>query len=239
MLLRGDFAYMGGALGRRDHMMMMMTMWLRCVAYSSFDHALTLPVTPYELGAEFIHTPECWLAGADDDVCRGPSLFRFEGSEPCAVVSGHCRAQFRMRPLARGVGGVVVVDMLTAREDECLLVLRKGGEELLLSTVNLSVRRSGAYGHALRVQGQTASCGGGDLAELWNQQLRVIVLGLILHNQVGPVVASLPTTKDAAPVVSLSRVGGPLAMVLGTGYEDVGLKAYRDVVFARRKASLL
>ena len=216
-------------------------MWLHCcccvASSSSFDHALTLPVTPYELGAEFIHTPECWLAGVDDDVCRGPSLFRFEGSEPCAVVSGHCCARFHMRPLARGVGGAVVVDMLTAREDECLLVLR--GEELLpLSTVSLSVRRSGAYGHALRVQGQTA-CGGGELAELWNQQLRVIVLGLILHNQVGPVVASLPTTKAAAPVVSLSRVGGPLAMVLGTGYEDRALKAYRDVVFARQKGSRL
>ena len=215
MLANGGGCPLSRAGGRRiwaglsgGAMMPQLIMGLRCCC-ASFDHALTLPVTPYELGAEFIHTPECWLAGADDDVCRGPSLFRFEGSEPCAVVSGHCRAQFRMRPLARGVGGAVVVDMLTAREDECLLVLRRGGEELLppLSTVNLSVRRSGAYGHALRVQGQTA-CGGGDLAELWNQQLRVIVLGLILHNQVGPVVASLPTTKDAAPVVSLSRVGG-------------------------------
>ena len=210
-----------------------------CLSMSvAFEHSLTFPSIPYELGLRFIHTPENWmLLPSTKNAGRLPSLFRFVGSESCAVVGDYCTTRFHMRPLMykdEGNNVDIAVHMLTSQEDECMFVL-KNEKNALLSTVNLSVRRKGAGGHVLRMEGEIFPFADGNaaLADVWNQQLQVIVSGLALFQQES-IVVSLLLKLNA---IGLSEVKGPLLTIFGQKREDANLTSYREIVFAARKAA--
>jgi hypothetical protein len=167
---------------------------------------------------------------------RLTSLFRFVGSEPCAVVGDYCTARFRMRPLMfkdEDSNKDIAVHMLTSQEDECMFVL-KNEKNMLLSTVNLSVRRKGAGGHVLHMEGEIFPfAGNAALADVWNQQLQVIVSGLVVFQQESIVVSLLMKLN----AIGLSEVKGSLLTMFGQKHEDANLTSYREIVFAARNAA--
>ena len=165
-------------------------MLLPVLMCASFSHTIHRPYIPFELGVRLIHTPETFLLLKPE--AHFVSLFRLDGSEPPAFLrdSDYSSVQFRFHHCSHHHShhhshhdhDELVARMLTNKQDESnIVVLQKNRP---ICTMALSVSRDKLSGHKLRFDGQLYGQN-----ELWRQQLKLIVTGLMLDSMCSFVVA--------------------------------------------------
>ena len=138
---------------------------------ASFSHTIKRPLVPYDLGLRLIHTPESFLLLHPE--ANYLSLYHIDSSEPpnFARESNYSSIFFKFHHGHDELSGM----MLTNRRDESnIAVLRKNKP---ICTMRMSVTHDHTSGHELRFDGQLHGQN-----ELWNQQLKIIIMGLVLES---------------------------------------------------------
>ena len=185
----------------------------------SFSHVIKCPHVPYELGVRRIHSPESLLLLKPP--ARMLTLFRMEESAPPQTVVGtYSCVSFGLRS-KRQLSEPLHARMLTNTRHESHLVLLSNNETPIVM-MKLSVKREGPSGHTLHMQGQLFT---DDAATaLWQQQLRIIRMGLVLESMAALFVVT-PTR------LVLGATAGKWQSC-GMGEEDPNLRLYRKAVLA-------
>ena len=175
---------------------------------ASFSHTIQRPFVPFELGLRLIHTPETFLLLNPEP--HFLSLFRLDSSEPPAFVdkSDYSSIMFQFHHGHDEFMALMLTDRL---HESNLIVFRK---ERPICTMRLSVTHDTSSGHELRFDGQLY-----DQNDIWKQQLKIIMMGLVLE--------SMCLFVIAGDRLCIGQTTGKYYCGASIATEDSNLKAYR------------